>query len=90
MTQTVTMLIKGLGTPSMPAPTPTTIPNPLTTREQEVLALLANGLSNREIAAQLVFSLGTVKWYANQIYSKLGVGSRAQAVIRARELNLLP
>lgn len=63
--------------------------NPLTTREQEVLALLAGGLSNREIAEKLVFSLGTVKWYVNQIYSKLGVGSRTQAVVRARELQLL-
>jgi predicted ATPase/DNA-binding CsgD family transcriptional regulator len=90
MTQTVTMLINGLETLPTPDSSPITTSNPLTAREQEVLALLANGLSNREIAAQLVFSLGTVKWYANQIYSKLGVGSRAQAVIRARELNLLP
>ncbi len=63
--------------------------NPLTPREQEVMALLANGLSNREIAGQLVFSLGTVKWYVNQIYGKLGVGSRTQAVARTRELNIL-
>ena len=63
--------------------------NPLTPREQEVLCLLAGGLSNREIAEKLVFSLGTVKWYVNQIYSKLGVGSRTQAIVRANELQLL-
>ncbi len=63
--------------------------NPLTPREQEVLNLLAAGLSNREIAGKLVFSLGTVKWYVNQIYSKLGVGSRTQAIVRANELQLL-
>jgi LuxR family maltose regulon positive regulatory protein len=61
----------------------------LTAREQEILALIAEGLSNREIAERLVFSLGTVKWYVNQIYSKLGVGSRTQAVAHARELGLL-
>ncbi len=63
--------------------------NLLTPREQEVLALLASGLSNREIAEKLVFSLGTVKWYVNQIYSKLGVGSRTQAIVRAGEMHLL-
>ncbi len=66
-----------------------TAANPLTPREQEVLCLLASGLSNREIAEKLVFSLGTVKWYVNQIYSKLGVGSRTQAIVRANELQLL-
>ncbi len=87
--QTIALLKNGLG--NLPDPVPASVPhtNPLTTRETEVLALLANGLSNREIADQLVFSLGTVKWYVNQIYSKLGVGSRTQAVVRARELNLL-
>ena len=86
---TVTMLINGLDTLPTPVLASTATSNPLTAREQEVLALLATGLSNREIAAQLVFSLGTVKWYVNQIYSKLNVGSRTQAVARARELNLL-
>jgi ATP/maltotriose-dependent transcriptional regulator MalT len=88
MTQTINMLINGLEPLPMLEPASAT-PNPLTAREQEVLALLANGLSNREIAAQMVFSLGTVKWYVNQIYSKLNVGSRTQAVVRARELNIL-
>jgi len=62
----------------------------LTAREAEILQRLAAGDSNRDIAAGLVVTLGTVKWYVNQIYSKLGVRSRTQAVARARELGLLP
>jgi predicted ATPase/DNA-binding CsgD family transcriptional regulator len=61
----------------------------LTEREQQILGLVAAGKSNREIAEELVFSLGTVKWYVNQIYSKLHVNSRTQAVARGRELHLL-
>ncbi len=62
----------------------------LTTREAEILHRLAAGDSNRDIASGLVVTLGTVKWYVNQIYSKLGVRSRTQAVARARELGILP
>ncbi|MBX2998060.1 MAG: tetratricopeptide repeat protein [Caldilineaceae bacterium] len=61
---------------------------PLTEREMIVLQHLAQGLSNQEIANTLILSLGTVKWYTGQIYGKLGVGNRAQALIRARQLNL--
>lgn len=61
----------------------------LNTRELEILGLLASGKSNREIAETLIFSVGTVKWYINQIYGKLHVGSRTQAIARARELALL-
>jgi len=61
--------------------------DPLTTRELEVLPLVAAGLSNRQIAHDLILSLGTVKGYIHTIYSKLGVESRTQAV--ARELGLL-
>lgn len=64
-------------------------PDGLTDREHEILQLAADGLSNREIADRLIFSVGTVKWYMNQIYSKLGVGSRTQAVARARAKQLL-
>ncbi|MBL8164501.1 MAG: hypothetical protein JNJ61_21105 [Anaerolineae bacterium] len=64
-------------------------PEALTEREHEILRLIADGLSNRDIAEKLVFSVGTVKWYINQIYSKLSVGSRTQALVRARELHLL-
>jgi DNA-binding CsgD family transcriptional regulator len=61
----------------------------LTLREQEILHLVIQGLSNKEIAQKLTFTLGTVKWYVNQIYKKLLVRSRVQAIVRARELNLI-
>lgn len=61
----------------------------LTQRELEVLDLIAIGLSNREIAARLFLALGTVKWYISEVYSKLGVTSRTQAVARAREMQLI-
>src|SRR5215471_17483838 len=61
----------------------------LTEREQEILNLIVEGLSNQAIADQLFLTLGTVKWYNKNIYSKLGVRSRTQAVAQARELGLL-
>ncbi|MCC6613274.1 MAG: tetratricopeptide repeat protein [Anaerolineae bacterium] len=61
----------------------------LNEREREILQLIADGLSNREIAAQLYLALGTVKWYINQIYGKLHVASRTQAVAAARETQLI-
>jgi predicted ATPase/DNA-binding CsgD family transcriptional regulator len=63
---------------------------PLTGRELTILRLLAAGLSDAAIAAELVLSVGTVKWYNRQIYDKLDVRSRTQAVARAAELALLP
>jgi LuxR family maltose regulon positive regulatory protein len=63
--------------------------DPLTEREQEVLRLVAKGLSNREIAEALFITLGTVKKHLNNIFSKLDVKSRTQATTRGRELGLL-
>ena len=51
--------------------------------------MIAAGLSNQEIADRLVVAYSTVKTHINNIYNKLGVNSRVQAVTRARELNLL-
>lgn len=67
----------------------TSNPDDLTEREREILALIASGASNREIAESLVLALGTVKWYITQIYGKLGVNSRTQAVAHARKRGLL-
>lgn len=61
----------------------------LTERESEVLHLMAEGLSNPQIAERLVLAVGTVKYYTSEIYGKLGVNNRLQAVNRARELDLL-
>lgn len=61
----------------------------LTPREHEVLDLLATGLSNKRAAKQLGVSEHTVKFHAQAIYSKLGVGSRAAAVTRGVQLGLL-
>jgi LuxR family maltose regulon positive regulatory protein len=61
----------------------------LTARELEVLQLIAEGASNAEIARRLTLSLGTIKRYANNIFSKLNVQSRTQAVAQARKLRLV-
>jgi LuxR family maltose regulon positive regulatory protein len=66
-----------------------TLPEPLTPREQETLNLMAAGLTNQEIAERLVVSPETVKKHAASIYNKLGVRSRTQATARAREIGLL-
>jgi LuxR family maltose regulon positive regulatory protein len=62
---------------------------PLTRRETEVLRLIADGLKNQEIADRLVISLATVKRHVTNIYGKLGVSRRVQAIARAQELDLL-
>lgn len=63
---------------------------PLSTREREVLWLLTQGLTNREIAENLVVSLSTVKVHVEHILAKLGVSDRTQAAVRAIEMGLIP
>lgn len=62
---------------------------PLTRREREVLALLAEGLTSPEIAERLTLAVSTVKSHVQQVYGKLGVNSKRQALVRAKELGLL-
>jgi len=83
------------GAPVFPATKPGAVMVPglveaLSARELEVLALLATGKSNRAIAEELVVTLDTVKRHVTNLFNKLGVANRTQAVARARELGLLP
>ena len=68
---------------------PSPLAEPLTERERDVLRLLLEGASNREIAQRLVLSVNTVKRHVYNLCGKLGVQSRTQAIVRARTLNLL-
>jgi LuxR family maltose regulon positive regulatory protein len=63
---------------------------PLSQRELEVLNLIATGITNQEIASQLIISRGTVKAHTSSIYRKLDVAHRTEAVARARQLGILP
>jgi len=63
--------------------------DPLTEREEDILALLAQGQSNRQIAETLYISVGTVKGHINHIFSKLNAQNRTQALLRAHELGLI-
>jgi LuxR family maltose regulon positive regulatory protein len=67
----------------------TALPEPLSVREQQILELLAAGLTNQEIADKLIISPETVKKHTGNIYGKLGVSNRTEAAARARELDLL-
>jgi LuxR family transcriptional regulator, maltose regulon positive regulatory protein len=88
----VSYLAKLLAAFAQEAATPTAderLPEPLSEREMEVLALIAAGNSNDEIAGKLFLSVTTVKTHINNLYRKLGAHSRTQAVARAREIGLL-
>ena len=64
--------------------------DPLTSRELEVLGMIAAGRSNQAIARELVVTLDTVKKHVGHVLGKLGAGNRTEAVARARELSLIP
>jgi LuxR family maltose regulon positive regulatory protein len=68
---------------------PSALVEPLSARELEVLRLIARGLSNREVAERLFLALSTVKVHTRNIYGKLNVHNRTEAVTRARDLGLL-
>lgn len=75
-------------TPAPAAAAPVMVES-LTTREMDVLRLAAAGMSNAEIAGHLYLTTGTVKWFLNQIYGKLEVNRRTEAVAKARAVGLL-
>ena len=62
---------------------------PLSQQEFNILQLMAQGHTNPEIARKLVLAVSTVRWYARQIFRKLGVHNRTQAATQARKLNLI-
>jgi LuxR family maltose regulon positive regulatory protein len=82
----VSRLLSTFSTGANPAPP---LLDSLTEREQEIMALIALGYTNRQIADDLFISVGTVKGHINHIFSKLDVSNRTQALLRARELNLI-
>jgi LuxR family maltose regulon positive regulatory protein len=62
---------------------------PLNDREVTILRLMAAGRSNREIGDELYLSVNTIRWYASQMYSKLGAKNRGEAVAIAREMEII-
>jgi LuxR family maltose regulon positive regulatory protein len=78
---------EGTPPPSPAAPQP--LIEPLTERELAILRLMAANLSHRQIGQELYLSVNTIKWHSTHIYSKLGVHRRADAIARARELDML-
>jgi LuxR family maltose regulon positive regulatory protein len=83
-------LLNLLGESSASSPAlPAEMVEPLTAREMDVLRLLCDGRSNQEIAVALFLSLSAIKKYTGNLYGKLGVTSRAQAIVKARELRLI-
>lgn len=74
---------------AQPSGLQTALPEPLSERERELLRALAQGHSNHELAELLGISVGTVRWHLTNIYGKLGVQRRTQAVAKAQALQLL-
>ena len=81
-------LLSVFGDVSSSAPSQPVLPEPLTSREEDILKRMAAGLTNQEIAEELVISAETVKKHTSHIYRKLGVHSRTEAASKTRELNL--
>ncbi|MGC3998216.1 MAG: LuxR C-terminal-related transcriptional regulator [Anaeromyxobacter sp.] len=86
----VQRLLAAPAAPASPCPPAAAPPADLTLREWEVLQLVGGQLTNEQIAARLSVSLATVKTHLNRLYAKLGIRSRAEAVVRARALSARP
>jgi LuxR family maltose regulon positive regulatory protein len=84
-----TRLLAAFTTAPAPGPAAQPLIEPLSSRELEILGLIAQGLSNRQISERLFLALSTVKGHNGRIYAKLAVRRRTEAVARARELGLL-
>ncbi len=89
MPEYVGKLLTAFGETERKTPPNQPLVEPLSEREREILSLIANGLKNKEIAERMVISLNTVLYHTKNIYNKLGVNKRTQAVLKAQELNLL-
>ena len=93
-----TVVVREVVEREVPVPTPSTFTRDearvealgLTPRELEILACIAEGLSNQEIAGRLFVSENTVKTHASRVFDKLDARRRTQAVQRARKLRLIP
>ncbi|MFP4440422.1 MAG: LuxR C-terminal-related transcriptional regulator [Chloroflexaceae bacterium] len=83
-----TLLSMGRPAGATPATPQAHLPEPLSDQELRVLRLIVAGKSNREIAAELVITVGTAKWHVHNVLQKLGVNSRPKAIARARELGI--
>ena len=83
-------LLDALGEPAaVDIPIARNLIDPLSQRELEVLRLIVEGATNKEIADELVLTVNTVKRHISNIFGKLHVSNRTQAIARAREINLL-
>jgi DNA-binding NarL/FixJ family response regulator len=82
-------LIEEFANQTQPAAATATLPDDLTDREREALELLAHGLSNREIAAEMFIGEATAKTHVSRLLTKLGVRDRVQAVVLAYETGLV-
>jgi LuxR family maltose regulon positive regulatory protein len=92
MQRQLATIAPGVPNPDMAQPqpgTPSALAEPLSQRELQILTLICKGLSNQAIGLQLFVSLSTVKWHNQNIFDKLNVQRRTEAVARARQLNLL-